>query len=82
MSAISNGSLEFISKEKLPKNVLAYKRKIGSEEVLVVMNFGTRTQAFNLSEKFSQPLLSISTADKISDNNIILSGFGGMVIAK
>ncbi len=82
MSAINSGSLEFIERKKLPKNILAYKRKVGTEEVLVVMNFGKHTQAFNLPEKFSRLLLSISTADKISDDNIILSGFGGMVIAK
>lgn len=82
MSAISNGSLEFIERSKLPKNVLAYKRKIGKEEVLVVMNFGKRAQAFNLSEKFSHLLLSISSEDKLSQDLIILSGLGGMVIAK
>ncbi len=79
MTAIDSGSLEFINKEDLPSSVLAYKRKAGSEEVLVVINFKNQKKEFSISGNW-QPLLGINKGDVIRDGKIYLDNLGALVL--
>jgi hypothetical protein len=81
MAAISYGALEFIEKEKLPKNVLAYKRQTGSMEILVVMNFGNSKKEVDLTERL-QPIMKLNAEDNPTKNKIVLSAFGAVVLKK
>lgn len=82
MKAINSGGLEFIGREKLPQNVLAYKRKAGNEEILVVMNFGKADKYVNVPESYSSILFSISPGEKITGGKIHLGSFGAVILSK
>jgi len=79
MSAINSGSLEFINRKELPSNVLAYKRKAGGEEILVVMNFNTQKKEFVLSGNW-QLVFGINETDAIRNGKIYLDNFGALVL--
>lgn len=82
MPAIHSGTLNLISKGDLPSNVLAYKRKMNGEEVLVVLNFSKAEKEISLTEKFSNVLFSSSANEKISEGKIHLSAYGTMILKK
>jgi glycosidase len=57
--AFTKGSLELIPQKELPQNVLGYKRKLGSEEFTVLLNFGKKNKAVKINGKVIQvPALS------------------------
>jgi oligo-1,6-glucosidase/alpha-glucosidase len=82
MTAIKSGSLEFIERKNLPKNVLAYKRKAGGEEILVLLNFSKKEKTVSLPENFSQLLISASPNEKVTGKEIHLSSFGAAILSK
>ena len=81
MPAINSGTLEFIERDKLPENVLAYKRKAGNEEILVIMNLGKQKKTIRLPGNFSKILLRLSPEDKIANGDIELNKYGALVLA-
>ncbi len=82
MPAIHSGTLELISKGTLPSNVLAFKRKMDGEEVLVVLNFSKAEKEIALTENFSNVLFSSSANEKLTEGKIHLSAYGTMILKK
>ncbi len=82
MPAIYSGTLELIRTGELPSNVLAFKRKLEGEEILVVLNFSNAEKEISLTEKFSNVLFSSSANEKISEGKIHLSAYGTMILKK
>lgn len=48
--AFSKGSLELIDEKLLPKHVLAYKRKFGTEEFTVLLNFSSKEETVQINQ--------------------------------
>ncbi|MFM2307505.1 MAG: hypothetical protein RLZZ367_2174 [Bacteroidota bacterium] len=82
MGVLKTGDIEFVGREKLPKNVLAYKRKAGNEEILVVMNFSKSEKSVVLPENFSNVLLAVSPTEKVTGNKLHLSSLGAVILAR
>lgn len=82
MPAIHSGTLELMRQGELPSNVLAYKRKMEGEEVLIVLNFSKAEKEIALSEKFSNVLFSSSANEKLSEGKIHLGAYGTMILKK
>ncbi|MCX6197609.1 MAG: alpha-amylase family glycosyl hydrolase [Bacteroidetes bacterium] len=82
MPAIHSGTLELMRQGNLPSNVLAYKRKMEGEEVLVVLNFSKAEKEIALSEKFSNVLFSSSANEKFAEGKIHLSAYGTVILKK
>jgi len=78
---LSNGSLELIEKNKLPKGVLAYKRKQGKQELLVLLNFTGKNSNIALGSDW-RTICSIHKTDGCTGKNVTLGPFGGMILAK
>jgi len=70
------GSLELIV--GLPDNVLGYRRKSNDLEIIVVLNFGESEKQFPL--KAGSCIFKISKQDELKSGEIILSGYGGMIL--
>jgi hypothetical protein len=81
MAAISLEALEFIEKEHLPKNVLAYKRKAGNTEIMVVINFGKSKKEFDLTERWNA-VMKLNEEDTVTKTKITLGAFGAVVLKK
>jgi len=78
--AINHGALE-IWEDNLPSGILAYTRKSGNEEVLVVLNFSGERQLVTLEDdQFKTEFFSINSGDDIRKGEVELSPFGGMLI--
>ncbi len=73
--------MELISATELPQGVLAYKRKLNNEEVLVVLNFTGTAKEFSLPGNYSK-LLSLGTDDRFDNGNITLGAPGGLMLKK
>lgn len=82
MAAIKTGDIQFVSRTKLPKNVLAYTRKAGNEEILVIMNFGKSEKDVVLPDSFSNVLLSVTPEEKVTGTKVHLSGLGAVILSK
>ncbi len=82
MDALKSGRLAFIEKNKLPKNVLAYTRKAGNEEILVVMNFSKAKKQMALPDNFSQVLFSVTPNDKLSGGKLYLNPLGAVILKR
>lgn len=74
--ALQEGSLKLL--EGLPVNVLGFTRKVESETVMVLLNFGTEAREFPFSA--CERLFSISDRDEIKNNAIRLDGLDGMIL--
>ncbi|MBI5353723.1 MAG: hypothetical protein HZB50_13860 [Chloroflexi bacterium] len=75
-SAFREGSLELIS--NFPKEVLGYKRNLGSDEFVVLLNFGMKDTAFDFEQECC--IFKLSEKDDINNNRVLLSGYGGMIL--
>lgn len=82
MAALKSGNLAFIEKNKLPKNVLAYTRKAGTEEILVVMNFSKAEKTMAVPGNFSQLLFSNTATDTLNGGKIHLNSYGAVILAR
>ncbi len=80
--AITDGSLELISKKELPSNVLAFKRKFENEEILVLLNFRKSEKEIPVNSAFSRILYPVSATGKIGDGKAHLGAFGALILAK
>ena len=81
MPAINSGTLELIKKGELPSHILAYKRKLQNEEVLVMMNFSKHEKIFSLNETW-QRIFSINKEDNLANGKISLSQYGAVILKK
>jgi alpha-glucosidase len=75
-SALREGSLDLIG--NLPKDVLGYKRKSGSNELVVLLNFGMKDTDFE-TEK-GDCIFRITEKDEIKNNKVELTGYGGIIL--
>jgi hypothetical protein len=64
---------------ELPKGVLAYKRKLGNDEVMVLMNFTKAEKDFALSGNWNS-VFSVNKEDKFSNGKVSLGTYGGMIL--
>jgi glycosidase len=81
MECLRSGTLAFINRRKLPAHVLAYQRKLGSEEVVVFMNFGKQKNQFSFSGNWKH-VFAINADDKFSNGKIELGAYGAIVLKK
>ncbi|MDB5282095.1 MAG: Glucohydrolase [Bacteroidota bacterium] len=81
LPAISAGSLALGDKGQLPKGVLVYERRLGNENVTIVLNFtkAKKEVALNLEGK---DIFTINKEDKYQNGKALLSAYGGMILKK
>ena len=79
--AISSGSITLLDSKSLPKGVLAYKRDLGSDEVVVLINFTKHKKEFQLPGSYKS-ILSVNKTDSYSNGKISLDTFGGIILKK
>jgi alpha-glucosidase len=77
--ALHEGSLEILPKQ--PHGILAYKRKLNGEEVIVVLNFSKKEKDVKVQEGL-QSLYQLYKVDKYQGNTVHLSGLGAMILGK
>ena len=79
MPAINSGTLELIKKGELPSHILAYKRKLENEEVLVLINFSSTKQKYSLKENW-KTIFNMQEEDyKLEGENLLLP-YTGMIL--
>jgi glycosidase len=81
LPALRSGALELSDTKSLPKGVLAYKRKTGEQEIMVVLNFNEKKEEISLSGTWTK-LFSINKTDNFAGGKISLDTFGGMILRK
>jgi glycosidase len=79
--AISAGSLTLLNNKWLPNGVLAYSRDLGTEQVLVLINFTNRKKEFSLPGTYNR-ILSVNKTDVYTNGKICLDTFGGIILKK
>lgn len=80
-AALKEGTLELLPEGDLPKGLLGYVRKKGTDKVLILLNFSKRQVSFNAAKaQGKQHLFSIQSHDDVKEGVITLSPFGGMVL--
>ncbi|MCW3125227.1 MAG: glucohydrolase [Bacteroidetes bacterium] len=76
---LHDGSLELIPKQ--PHGVLAYKRKLNDQEVIVILNFSKKPKEVKLSGT-PNSLYQIHKTDKYDAGTVHLSALGAMILGK
>lgn len=77
---LSTGTLELLDRNKLPNGVLAYKRKQGKQELLVLLNFTGKNSNIALDSDW-RTICSIHKTDGCTGKNVTLGPFGGIILA-
>lgn len=81
--ALTQGILQVISKEKLPKGILGFVRQSGGEELIILLNFTSRSCNATISKDGSfQKIFSVSKSDDISGTVVSLTPYGGLILKK
>ncbi|MCL5611935.1 MAG: alpha-glucosidase [Chloroflexi bacterium] len=75
-STLRSGSLELIN--ELPDDVLGYTRKSGADELVMLLNFGTKENEFEFKQ--GNCVFRLSEKDELKDSRARLSGYGGMIL--
>ena len=81
MPAFSSGNLVLVEGKELAKGLLAYKRKLGNDEVMVLMNFTKTKKDFTVPGNWNS-VFSVNKEDKFSDGKISLDTYGGIILKK
>ncbi len=78
--AIRHGSLRMVD-ENIPRDVVAYVREAGGEEVMALLNFSEETRSIVVDGgRFTTILFSIRPEDSLGGGEVRLSPFGGILI--
>jgi glycosidase len=80
-AALRKGSLELLENAGLPHGILAYKRKLGDKEILVLLNFSKSKKEFKANGNWVK-LFSINPDDVFENGKILLNTYGGIVLQK
>jgi len=75
-STFSEGTLELLG--NLPKDILGYKRKSGTDEFVVLLNFGMKDKEFEM--EYGDCIFRLSEKDAIKNSKLLLSGYGGVIL--
>ena len=78
--ALQVGAIEWI--ESLPKDILGYRRIIRGEELAILLNFNSQKQELYLGERDWESLFTLSSIDRVKRAEILLEGFGGIILRK
>lgn len=78
---ISSGSLQLLNSQLLPKGVLAYRRILGNEEIIVLINFTKHKKEVSLPGTFSG-IFSVNKTDTYNNGKVCLDTFGGIILKK
>jgi oligo-1,6-glucosidase/alpha-glucosidase len=82
-AALTHGSLQLLAEKDLPKGVLGYLRKDGTEEVLVLLNFSKQPVSFTCPYTGQwQQLFALTPAATVQHENISLPPLGGLVLKR
>lgn len=80
-AALTQGRLELLSDSELPKGLLGYVRKKGSDEVLVLINLSKKEVSFTTAKASGKrQVFSVHSRDNVKSDTISLTPFGGMVL--
>jgi oligo-1,6-glucosidase/alpha-glucosidase len=74
--ALQEGSLELM--DNLPLGVLGYRRRLGDQRIVVLLNFDKRDKEIQF--KHAEPIFRLSQSDEIKNDSIELGAFGGMIL--
>lgn len=75
-SALQEGSLELLA--DLPENVLGYARTLGTERVMILLNFEARKMEFQVES--GDCLFKLSEACEVKDGQVHLDAYGGLIL--
>ena len=82
-SALSQGSLALYEKKLFPKNVLVYKRVLGGEELMVMINMGSKRQQFQIEGTWTKIYQGTGTdIYSMTDNKIQLGSYGSLMLKR
>jgi glycosidase len=76
---LKDGSLDII--EHQPHGILSYRRKLGNQEVIIVLNFSKKSKTVSVPEGWHS-IYQITRDDKIQNGTINLNSLGAMILAK
>lgn len=79
-SALNYGSLNILS--NVPRQVLAFKRVHGAEEITVYLNLSAKAQIIKNEYSVGQLLFSLPFGYVPPDNKVILPAYGALIIKK
>lgn len=79
-AALREGTIQLI--DESDKNLLAYRREFGSEEILVAINFGKTPSTFQNPTACRQVLLSIGLDEPITPDSFRLPPYSGVILSK
>jgi len=76
--ALRYGSIELIATKELPKHILAFIRKTGTEEVIIYLNFGKQAKAMPIGTSTTLYL----SGSKVQDGIVTIEGYGAAIFRK
>jgi alpha-glucosidase len=79
--ALNAGSMQLVETSSLPANVLGYIRDFNGQRALVLLNFSGKAKTVKLPGAFSKILLSVNPNDQVKEGEVLLSAFGGIILA-
>jgi oligo-1,6-glucosidase/alpha-glucosidase len=79
IASLSQGSLEILPDANLPDGILAYKRKLGDREILVLLNFSKSKKEIQMPGHW-QKVFSINREDGIENSKLLLNAYSGVIL--
>jgi len=79
---LQTGSLELIAGFSMDENILAYKRTLGHNTILVALNFGDQTVHFRNPTSCHIPLFSLNADPNSNLEEIELLGYAGIILGQ
>lgn len=80
--SLNQGSLEFVTADKLSHNLIAYKRKKDQDETLVILNFANKENEVLLPEKGFRIIFSTDKGNEVANESIRLPALSAVVMKK
>jgi oligo-1,6-glucosidase/alpha-glucosidase len=74
--ALQEGSLELI--ENLPAGLLGFARKLGNEQIIILLNFNSKEKQFEIENM--ECVFKLSPKDEVINKTIQLDGLGGIIL--
>jgi glycosidase len=79
---LQTGNLELIAGSSMDENILAYKRTLANNPILVALNFGDRTVHFRNPTSCHIPLFSLNADPNSNLEEIELPGYAGIILGQ
>jgi alpha-glucosidase len=81
-AALKEGTIQLLDEEDMDKNLLAYRRKLDGEEILVAINFGNTPSGLYNRTACKRILFEIGQNAPPDPENITLPPYSGLVLSK